>query len=276
MGMGWDTLRAHWTELLASRKAEGDSYVVIDNVADLRAKWPGILASHPDLIEIYLLDGERYEELHADTNALDRNGRDPALVRPIVASAHQSGLRVAAHIETAADFRTAVAAGVDIIAHLPGLAIRSDQDIPRFTLTDADAALAASHKAIVIPTAWLASQDRISGGDHSQIERTRTVQVRNMRLLLNRGVRLAIGSDLFENASIEARYLLALGVVSNAALLNVWVDTASVIFPDRRIGRLSDGYEASFLVLACNPVTEFRCVEQIRSRMKQGELLPNQ
>jgi len=46
-----------------------------------------------------------------------------------------------------------------------------------------------------------------------------------------------------------------------------------MIFPNRRIGRLQDGYEASFLVLAGNPLSDFSQVKNIRLRFKQGSFL---
>ena len=46
--------------------------------------------------------------------------------------------------------------------------------------------------------------------------------------------------------------------------------TAVTIFPRRQIGRLKDGYEASFLVLSTNPIDDFTSVERIAFRVKQG------
>jgi hypothetical protein len=43
-----------------------------------------------------------------------------------------------------------------------------------------------------------------------------------------------------------------------------------MIFPDRKIGKLSDGYEASFLLLDGNPITEFMNTTKIIRRYKQG------
>ena len=46
------------------------------------------------------------------------------------------------------------------------------------------------------------------------------------------------------------------------------------IFPGRRVGRLEAGDEASFLVLAGNPLADFQNVRRIRMRFKGGVLLP--
>ena len=48
------------------------------------------------------------------------------------------------------------------------------------------------------------------------------------------------------------------------------VETPRSIFPHRRIGALEPGFEASFLVLAANPVERFDATKDIRLRVKQG------
>lgn len=46
------------------------------------------------------------------------------------------------------------------------------------------------------------------------------------------------------------------------------------IFPGRRLGRIADGAEASFLVLDGNPIDDFSAVTRIFLRVKQGTVLP--
>ena len=63
----------------------------------------------------------------------------------------------------------------------------------------------------------------------------------------------------------------------NLTLLKMWCeDTPAAIFPDRRIGRFEEGYEASFFFLAGNPIEDFSQVQAIRRRLKQGVLLDDQ
>jgi imidazolonepropionase-like amidohydrolase len=52
------------------------------------------------------------------------------------------------------------------------------------------------------------------------------------------------------------------------------VQTPQAIFPERRIGRLDEGYEASFLVLNGNPVEDWSAMRRIRLRVKRGNVLP--
>ena len=93
-----------------------------------------------------------------------------------------------------------------------------------------------------------------------------------MRLLHETGVKLAIGSDNFAYTSlIEALHLRDLGIFDNLTLLKIWCEnTAETIFPERQIGRLQEGYEASFVVLEGNPIENFEQVTRIRYRFKQG------
>jgi len=282
-GIPWDALGANWSRLLKSHTAEGDVYFVIDNLDDLQKKWSQIVASRPDIIKIFLMDTEHFEELRRSTSTIDDKGLDPSLVPAIVARAHRDGLRVAAHVETAADFRVAVGAGVDMVVHLPGLAPKANEDPLRYEITDADAKLARKNGTSVVATAWLAERlaapkPWLSGAaaqaDTAQLERAKQIQRRSLQALMRHGVRIGIGPDLFENAVTEAFYLQRLGVFDTRTLLVIWSQTTPrLIFPKRKLGRLSPHYEASLLALSCNPLNDFACTRKITLRMKQGQIM---
>ena len=281
-GYSWDALQANWSKLLKSHTAEGETYFVIDNLDDLQKKWPQIIASKPDIIKIFLLFTEEFEKRRQSTTTMNDRGLDPSLVPAIVERAHRSGLRVAAHIETAADFRVAVSAGVDVIAHLPGLEPKEGEDPMRYELTEADAKLAHDKGTSVVATAWLAERlaapkpwlsDAAKQANAAQFERAKQIQRHSLQTLMRYGVPIAIGPDLFENAVTEAFYLQSLGVFDTRTLLVMWSQTTpQLIFPKRKIGRLSPNYEASLLALSCNPLNDFACTRKITIRMKQGHL----
>ena len=92
---------------------------------------------------------------------------------------------------------------------------------------------------------------------------------------MTHGVRLAIGSDNVSDSSVkEMEYLRGLGVFDNLTLLKMWTETtAQAIFPQRKIGALSEGYEASFLALEGNPIEDLQNARKIKLRLKQGFLL---
>ena len=266
--------RGSWTE------ADGDGgfYWTIDSRDDLARRWPSILAQNPDFIKVYLLYSEQYARRASDSAAFGWRGLDPALLPEIVGRAHAASLRVTAHIETAADFRAAVAAGVDQVAHMPGF--RGDEhmqlpDAETYTLTDADALEAARRGVVVVTTLGGAAELEPTGPDSLTRRALDTLHRRNLATLRRAGVKLAIGSDSYrDDSKSEARYLHGLGVFSDAELVKLWAyDTPRAIFPGRPIGSLAAGDESSFLVLACDPFTSFACIDSIRLRVKDGRVL---
>jgi imidazolonepropionase-like amidohydrolase len=190
---------------------------------------------------------------------------DPSLVPYIVELAHAAGLRVSAHVYTAADFRNAIQAGVDDIAHLPG----GKGDSSPFLLTEADAALAAQHKVTVATTV-------VQHGDSALTDRLiRDQYSHNIKLLRAHGVTLLIGSDMAEGtAATEIAALSRSGLFTDAELLRLWsVTTPQTIFPEKRIGRLADGYDASFLVLRDDPLANIANTRSIMGRVRRGVTL---
>ncbi|MEQ1656758.1 MAG: amidohydrolase family protein, partial [Nitrospira sp.] len=270
-------------------------YVVIDREAELQHKWSSIVAGKPDFIKVFLVHSEARASQGQGDGSHGRRGLDPDLVPPIVARAHQAGLRVTAHVETAADFRLALSAGVDEIAHMPGWFLESTDQESRMMLTEEDALLAA--KAGVIVTTTTVAMKPAEGrhgqhaphhdphGAHSQgdhafsmdstvWQRAKAVQSHNISLLHRHGVKLAIGSDHAETSLAEALHLHELGIFDNLTLLKLWCeDTPRSIYPDRKIGSLKEGYEASFLVVRDNPLERFEAVTQVDFRMKQGHIV---
>ena len=100
--------------------------------------------------------------------------------------------------------------------------------------------------------------------------------VSNLKLFKQEKAILAVGSDNFNgNSSGEFSFLNSLGIFTELELLKMWTENASkTIFPNRKIGELKEGYEASFLVLSANPLSDITDITQnIELRVKQGVLL---
>jgi len=218
------------------------------------------------------LFSDEFEGRRDDPKYYGNKGLDPRVLSLIVAKAHADGLRVACHIETATDFRNALAAGVDEIAHLPGYYV-DPAHRDWFPIAPQDAALAARKGVDVVTTTYV-STDEIKNAD--ELRKAQAVQVHNLRMLHDAGVKLAVGPDVYGVTSLaEAMNLYDLRVFDNLTLLKMWSEnTPEVIFPNRKIGRLQEGYEASFLVLEGNPLEDFKNVRSIRARYKQGHFIP--
>jgi hypothetical protein len=237
----------------AKDRMAGQAYYLVDDAAALEREWPRLLATKPDFVKVYLEHSEEYAKRRDDPAFFGKKGLDPALLTAIVAKARAARLRVSAHIATAADFRVALAAGVDEITHLP---------LER--LTPEDARRAAEAKTVVVTTT-LSHRDTHGIADLDGIHRD------NLRLLRNAGVRLAIGLDSHGTVVIEAENIHRLAPFDDATLLSIWTaDTARAIFPERRIGCLAEGCEASFLALTGDPLADFGAIRKISLRMKQG------
>ncbi|MEW5917383.1 MAG: amidohydrolase family protein [Gemmatimonadota bacterium] len=265
--------RARAADIWQSRLGEKDVYWFVDSLADIAAKWPDILAGRPDLMKIFLLDAsETAAPPPADSTLQSGHGLKPSLVPELVRRAHTAGLRVAAHVETAKDFEVAVDAGVDLFAHVPGYGMALDADPARFAISDATARKAGSRGVVVVPTVswiWLVQG---SADSATVVARRRDVVRRNLETLMRHGVRIVAGSDRFGlTSSVEHAAQRQLGLWDNRALLDMWTSaTAQSMFPRRRIGQLADGYEASFLAMRANPLTDSTAFGTITTRVKQG------
>ncbi len=259
--------------VLATHATRGDAYWEIATAADLDAQWPQILAGKPDLIKVYITDSEHFQPATAADPQLGK-GLDPKLVPLITAKAHAAGLRVAAHIDTAADFHVAVTGGVDILAHMPGYGFGADDATAPYRLTDVDIALAAQKHCVLIPTASLAMVDpnRSSPKEVDAARRRKDLQHDNLARLKGAGVPILIGSDRYSQDSVaEADYLQSFGLWSEVEMLRMWSQTTpQQIFPKRRLGELKAGYEASFLVLAADPLQRWQASHAIVDRWKRG------
>ena len=271
--------RGIWTEA----DAEGAFVHSIDNVAALDAKWSQIVSQGPDFIKTYLLYSEEFATRSGDPAYTSWSGLDPALLGEIVRRAHAAGLRVSTHVESAGDFRNAVAAGSDEINHLPGFRLDSDRSdgwsAATYEITSDDAHTAARRGTVVVTTIG-PTLEYLAGPESDELPSDlrvawREVILSNLRTLKSAGVAIALGTDRYQSTDhTEAAALHGTGVFSNLELLTMWTEvTARAIFPDRRVGRLDEGFEASFLVLAGNPLEDFAQTGRIVLRVKQGRLL---
>ncbi len=262
-------------EIRASRRMADDAYFVVETEADVRRKWPLILQGRPDHIKVYLRKSERYHEGYGKWGP--GGGVDPALLPLIAELAHAAGLRVAVANSSLADYRATLAAGADISTHLPCYQdSAADPDSPYYDvdvagnclLSEEDARRAARKGLIstLITTEW--EKDRPA--DLVDWER------RNVALLSRAGARLVLGSNAYGRtiapgliAAAEKDFLSPAEVLRLATM-----ETPKSIFPDRKIGCLSPGCEASFLVFSADPIKDLQTISDTETRINRGYVLP--
>ena len=261
-----------WT----TKSFEGEAYYLINSKEELEKKWPFILSQKPGFIKFYLIFSEEYEQRKDDTAFNGKKGIDPTLAKLITKKAHAAGLSVSAHAETPNDLKVALAAGVDEINHLPGYQVRWRDGYTEdyYKLPPQLVKRMKKTKVHVDPTYSLLETE-IRPMSNQQREAQMNVQKQNLLLLKKYQVPVTIGCDSYNlTAQTEIEYLRKMNIYSNRELLKMWCEiTPAAIFPNRKIARLQEGYEASFLILPRNPLENFDHAYSIALRVKQGVVL---
>ncbi len=247
------------------------SYVVMDSPADVEAKWQLVQAARPDLVKAILVHSEDASR-RGDPEFYGVNGLTPDVLPVLVQRAHADGLRVAAHTESAADFAVAVAAGVDIVAHLPGYNFWPGKDASDYRIDDATIAAAAERGVVVIPTASIVDA---SPRDPETLAAIRMTQLDNLSRLKAAGVPMAMGSDRVGATSlVEYDYLLATGLFSRGELLRMLsVDTPRLLLQDPAVGCVDEGCVASFVALDADPLVVDDAIHNVVTRVISGRIV---
>jgi hypothetical protein len=269
-----DKLRQHLGNLIENSPRgwfKNKSYFNIDSQKDFTDQWPLIKEGQPDFIKVYLANSEDVGKTPPVSNFPLRKGLNPDLVPFIVATAHKDGFRVSAHVETRIDFVNALNAGVDEITHTPGFYLFSKDELARYRLTADDAKLAAKKNVFVV-TAILS---RNLTEDPTLMPLVAETQAYNLALLNKHKVKIVIGSDHANSPVDEVKELIKLNVFDNLTILKMWCETSPrTIFPNRKLGLLKDGYEASFIALEENPLADLNSISKVVMLFKQGHPIP--
>lgn len=245
----------------------GRRFFTIDSKEEIDYKWKEAIRQQPDFIKTILWHSDEYNHRKGNKAFYGQSGLNPEWLPAIVSRAHAAALRVSSHVNNAFDFHVAVIAGVDEINHLPLTGLQP--------ISKQDACLAAQRAVVVVTTCSAVLSLPPGIVPKEKLEQLLQIQRINLELLRDNGVTIAIGSDNPLDSSVEEFELLRrLGIFDNASLLKMWTEnTPATIFPARKIGRLAQGYEASFLALEGNPLEDLSNVRKIKLRYKQGNLL---
>ncbi|SEL21933.1 Imidazolonepropionase [Roseateles sp. YR242] len=245
--------------------------LVMDLPADVSRKWPLVRERRTDLVKVIMSYHDR-PELRQQADQRGKLGVTPEVLAEVVRRAHEDQLRVVAHVESAKDFEAAVRAGVDFIAELPGYFPQHGED-PESHEIPAEIAVMAAERKIGVITATVATQ--LFQPAPELLARIEQVQKHNLARLKEAGVKLLVGSDLFTGDALnELHHLDSLGALDKPTLLRMATqDTPRALFPKRRLGCFEPGCEASFLVLAANPLDDLAALDKPLLRIKQGRIL---
>lgn len=239
--------------------------IAMATLDEFEAKWPLVRAQKNDFIKVYLWNTDNAPFPGFPPWAEGKTAMPPEVFRAVVKRAHADGLRVSAHVTSAADVRLALDGGADMLAHTPIMG--------EFTADDAKACARSGIPAVV--TMGM-GQQMIAALPPPAREMVGAVYAKAwdvVRLLREHGANVCIGGDdPRDTTAISMKVFREMGWWSNLDLLRMWsVATPRAIYPNRMIGELSEGFEASFLALDGDPLADWDATAKIRMRFKQGE-----
>ena len=227
-----------------------------------------------DFVKAYLLHSEDYAIRKTDPQFEGLRGLNPENMPFLVAQARRRGMKVAVHVETAADLVTAARSGAAVAAHLPGYAGAGTAA----TKLSADQARIVAKSGIrLTPTYVLGAgvvDDKASLAEQqAAADATAQRQRENMVLLKNARAAFLMGTDGVGPVFDEAERWVAIGGMTAAEAARIVFATGAWLFPERRIGCFQPGCEADFLVLSADPTLDIRQLRSIEQRYKAGKVL---
>jgi imidazolonepropionase-like amidohydrolase len=244
------------------------NFYVTDTLEDLNEKWPKFARSDADAVKLFLLHSERW---HTPEPNKKSDGLRPEIAREISRRAKQAGLRIAAHVESAADLRLALDCAVDLLAHMPGYGLKPVDDPAPFVCRDEDLQQAAKAGMAIAPTLGLIYADPSDPAGVEAVTTWKRAQVARWKAA---GVNILHGSDNYFNTRSEISAMIDSGLWTGTELLELLsVRTPRWIFPGRSIGSMAPGFEATFVVLGGDPTVTPAALLDVRAVYKDGIMI---
>ncbi len=232
---------------------------------------------------------------------------DDLVLESITDAAHDEGLRVMAHVDTAANARRAVEHGVDVLVH----------GIHSTDLSDDDARAIAqrgTHVTMVAPTLitferlWQLAHDKLaftamenetvasnlreslahrpsdfalepslaSWIEHLSTHRDARLGS-NVKKLRDAGARILVGTDGHGSTASfpaaiheEMRLLVAAGLTPGEVLMGATSFSAHLSDPAPTYGTIAPGLDADLLLLSCDPTKDIACTARIVEVVARG------
>ena len=268
--------------------------IVAQTPEEARARVEEAAALKPDLIKI-----------RVDDNLGTTPKMTPEVYRAVIDQAHRHGLRVAAHIFYLDDAKGVLRAGADFIAHsirdravddeVVGLLKQRDVCVCPTLTREVSTFVYESEPAFFKDPFFLREaeadvlaelrdpkrQETYRTGSGQQYKKALEVAQRNLKVLEDRGVRIAFGTDTgpparfqgyFEHMELEL--MVEAGLTPQQALLSATGDAARCWNVAGQVGTLAAGAWADFVVLGKNPLEDIQNSRSIESVWIAGNRIP--
>lgn len=254
---------------------------------DARAMVQRVADQKPDIIKI-----------RVDDNLGEATKMAPEIYRAVIDAAHQRSLRVAAHVFYLDDAKSLLRAGADYIAHsirdkevdaeLIGLLKQRDVCVCPTLTREVSTFVYESRPAFFDDPFFLRSvdsrvlaelvrperQERVRNSKSAQAYKAAlNVASRNLKTLVDAGVRIAMGTDTgaptgrfqgyFEH--MELQLMSDAGLSTRQVLVAATGDAARCMKVNGQLGTLQPGAWADFLIVASNPLENVRNLRTLES-----------
>ncbi|WP_445384194.1 amidohydrolase family protein [Robiginitalea sp. IMCC44478] len=264
-------------EILSSKLKKDDAYYLIDSVSDISENWGKIISKNPDFLKLYLSNIVDRDK-NIETKNIGTYGLSEDVLTKIAELAREDNISLIAHIETVSDFEIALKHNIKYFAHMPGYGGGiGDANLDELVIPDSLLEKAGKNKIVLTPTVSFAKYYAYKWDGTNMSLDTSLLKKKNefLRKQLIRfkeaNITIALGADQgFTTLSEEINDLKQINAFSNLELLNLLISTPRLIFPNRKIGELENGYEATFLVLKDNPLEDMNNIRDIVLRVKNG------
>jgi imidazolonepropionase-like amidohydrolase len=278
LGVGFPRTKIERGKIVNSQIMKGRAYHILDYQYQLEDVMNTLLTSQPDAIKVILWDSENYINDEPTAN----KGINPDFLPQIVETAKAYNLPVVAHIETEYDLKIAIDSGVKHFAHSPLYAFGNDGEIGKDypELSKATMELLANTDDVVInPTLFRTFLNIKYLPINKQVseEQKQIIREFHKKLLIDlysTGVTIAMGADSPGLSAVdEAFYYKKLDAFSNKQIIDLLIQTATLIYPEDKIGKIEPGYKANLIMTKGNPVEDLEALKNIRSYIKSGHIL---
>ncbi len=263
---------ANQDAIRASRRVADNAYYIVETEDDVTEKMALLLSYDPDHVKVYLRQSERYAEGWGKWGP--GGGVDPALLPQISDLAEAAGKRLAVATSSVSDFRAALDAGAFNATHVPCYQeTDGDPQSPYFDIPVETDCVLSKDDAARASDQGMATTFIVTEWAKNRPQKYLTWEKHNLAALMEAGAPIVIGGNSYGSSMTDGMIAgVEKGIVSASELLKIAaMDTPRTIFPDRAVGCLDPGCEASFIAFDADPIEDISVLRALTFRLKDGE-----
>lgn len=192
-------------------------------------------------------------------------------MRGAIEEAHKADRKTAAHAQGLEGIKNAIRAGIDSIEH----GVFLDEEAVN---------MMRNNGVFLVPTRaaihLILDKGEKAGIPAYMIEKSNSIideHLKNFRMALSEGVRIALGTDAGStfnepgNMSLEIKLMVEMGMSPMQAIKSATANSAKLLGIDQEAGTISPGKRADLLVLKDNPINDIENIEKVHAVFLQGE-----